>query len=71
MSLLTRLAAETHLLGGEFLQAAVNRVEFVKLRGRTRIPAGSKWDGQHCKQEQTGIKWSIAIKSSIVQGTKP
>jgi hypothetical protein len=32
-SLHTRLAAETHLADGEFLQVAINREEFLKLRG--------------------------------------
>jgi hypothetical protein len=47
----TRLAAETHLADGEFLQVAANREEFVKLRGKTRIPVASKTDGQHFKPE--------------------
>jgi hypothetical protein len=34
----------------KFLQAAVNK-EFLKLRGRTRIPVASKRDGQHFKPE--------------------
>jgi hypothetical protein len=37
-SLRTRLAAETDLADGEFLEVALNREEFLKLRGRTRIP---------------------------------
>jgi hypothetical protein len=41
------LAAETHLADGEFLQVAVNREEFLKLRGRTQIPVIFKRDGQH------------------------
>ena len=41
MYLHTQLAAETHLADGEFLQISVNR-EFLKLRGRTRIPVVSK-----------------------------
>ena len=48
ISVHTRLAAETHLRDGEFLQVAENREEFLKLRGRTRI---AKRDGQHCKHE--------------------
>jgi hypothetical protein len=51
MSLHTRLVAETHLADGEFLQVAVNREEFLKLRGRTRIPVVSKRNGQHFKPE--------------------
>jgi hypothetical protein len=45
MSLHTQLAAETHLADGEFLQVAVNREEFLKLRGRTQMPVVSKRDG--------------------------
>jgi hypothetical protein len=56
MSVHTRLAAETHLADGEFLQVAVNREEFLKLRGRTRIPVVSKRDGRHFKTEYTEIK---------------
>jgi len=40
------LAAETHLADGELLQVAVNREEFLKLRGRSRMPVVSKRDGQ-------------------------
>jgi len=47
----TRLAAETHSADGEFLQVAVNREEFLKLLGRTRIPATAKRDGLHFKTE--------------------
>jgi hypothetical protein len=36
-SLLTWLVAETYLADGEILQVAINRVKFLKLRGRTRI----------------------------------
>jgi hypothetical protein len=32
MSVHTRLAAETHLADGEFLQVAVNREEYLKLQ---------------------------------------
>ena len=55
-SLHTCLAAEMHLADGELLQVAVNRKEFLKLRGRTRIPVVSKTDGNHFKPEQTEIK---------------
>jgi len=41
----SRLAAETHLADGEFLKASVNLEEFLKLRGRTRIPVISKLKG--------------------------
>jgi hypothetical protein len=51
MSVHTRLAAETHLADGEFLQVAVNKEEFLKLREKTRIPVVSKRDGQHFKPE--------------------
>ena len=46
-SLRTRLAAEIHLPDGELLQVAANRKEFLKLRGRNRLPVASKGDGQH------------------------
>jgi hypothetical protein len=45
MSVHMRLAAETHLADGEFLQVAVNRKEFIKLRGKTRKPVISKREG--------------------------
>jgi hypothetical protein len=45
----TWLEAEKHLVDGEFLQVAVNREEFLKLRGRTRIPVISKTDGLRVK----------------------
>jgi hypothetical protein len=54
------LATETHLADGEFLEVAVNREEFLKLRGRTRIPVISKRDGQHIKPEQTEMKKSAS-----------
>jgi len=44
-SLRTRLAAERDLAEGEFLGVRLNREEFLKLRGRTRIPVISKIDG--------------------------
>jgi len=47
MSLHIWLAAETHLADGELLQVAVNREEFLKLRGRIRIPVVSKRGGQY------------------------
>jgi hypothetical protein len=56
MSLHTLLAAVTHRAVGEFLQAAVNREEFLKLRERALIPAVSERDGQEFKPEQTEIK---------------
>ena len=43
------LAAETHLADGEFLEVAVNREEFLKLRRRTRVPVICNRDGQHFK----------------------
>jgi hypothetical protein len=52
----TRLAAEKTSTRPEFLQAAVNSEEFLKLRGRTRIPLVSKTDEQHFKPGQTEIK---------------
>jgi hypothetical protein len=51
MSVQTRLAVETHLADGEFLQVAVNREEFLKLQARIRIPLLSKRDRQHFKPE--------------------
>ena len=50
-SLHMRLAAETQLANGEVLQVQVNRDEFLKLRGRTRMPVISKGDAQHFKPE--------------------
>lgn len=50
------LAAETHLAGGEFLKAAVNREEFLKKRGRTRIPVMSKMDCQHFYLNKRNLK---------------
>jgi len=46
-----RLAAETHLADGEFLQVAVNREEFLKLWGTTGIEVISKRGGQIFKPE--------------------
>jgi len=46
-----RLAAETYPADGELLQVAVKREEFLKLRGRTRIPVVAKRDGQHFRPE--------------------
>ena len=43
------LVAETTLADEEVLQTAGNREEFLKLRGRTRIPVISKRGGQHFK----------------------
>jgi len=51
MSLHKRLAAETHLADGECLKVSLNREEFVKLLGRTGMPAISKRDGQCLKHE--------------------
>jgi hypothetical protein len=45
----TRLAAK--LAGQEFLQVAVNREEFLKLRLKSRLPVISKSDGQRFKPE--------------------
>ena len=47
----TRLATETHPADGEFLQVAVNREEFFKLLGRTRILVTAKIGGLHFKPE--------------------
>ena len=58
-SLRTRLAAEIHLPDGELLQVAANRKEFLKLRGRTRMPVVSTRDGQHFKRAETEIKKCI------------
>jgi hypothetical protein len=58
-SLHTRLAAETHLADGELLQVAANRKEFLKLRGRSRMPVVSTREGQHFKPEETEIKKCI------------
>jgi len=43
----TWVTAETHAADGELQNVAVNRVEFLKLRERARIPAVSKRDEQH------------------------
>jgi len=51
---------ETHLVDGEFLEVAVNREEFLKLRERTRIPVISKRDGQQIKPGQKEIKNSAS-----------
>jgi hypothetical protein len=40
------LAAETPPAGGEILEVAVNRAEFLKLRRRTRMPVMHKSEGQ-------------------------
>ena len=45
--LLTWLAAETLLADGKFLQVAVNRETFLKLRGRTRLKIISKSAGSN------------------------
>ena len=50
-SLNNRLAAETHPADGELLQVAVNMEEFLKLRGRTRIPVVSQRNVQHFRPE--------------------
>ena len=60
------LAAETHVADGEFLEVAVNREEFLKLRGRTRIPVISRREDQHFKPGQTEMKnsasrWSLLL----------
>jgi len=52
----TKLAADTHPADGEFLQAAVNKEEFLKFRERTEMPILFKRDGQHFKPEKTEIK---------------
>jgi hypothetical protein len=44
-------AAETQLADGEFLEVAVNREEFLKLRGRTPVPVISKRESRHFKPE--------------------
>jgi hypothetical protein len=49
------LTAETHLTDREFLQVAVNREKFLKLRGRTRLTVASKRDEQHFKPESTAV----------------
>ena len=41
-SLHKQLATETHAADGEMLQVAVQREEFLELRGRTRMPFLSK-----------------------------
>jgi hypothetical protein len=60
----TRLAGDMHPADGEFLQVALNREEFMKLRRRTRIPVISGSDEQQFKPEQTKMKnyfsgWSL------------
>jgi len=49
MSLHTWLAAEIHLPEGDFLRVAVNREEFLKLRGGIRMQVIFKRDEQHFK----------------------
>jgi hypothetical protein len=51
MSSHTWLAAEKYVADGEFLKAAVNGEEFLKLRGKSRKPEISKTDGQYFKPE--------------------
>jgi hypothetical protein len=40
------LAAETHPADGGFFEVAINRKEFLKLRGINRIPVISDREGQ-------------------------
>jgi len=47
-SLYIRLTAETHQ-AGQFLQAALNKEESLKLGGIARIPVISNRDWQHLK----------------------
>jgi hypothetical protein len=47
------LTTETHSVDREFLQIAVNREEFLKLRGRTLLPVISKKDSHHSELECT------------------
>jgi len=61
-----RFAAETDLADGEFLEVALNR-EFLKLRGRTRIPVLSKTDGStlnpnkhKCRKMHQGVAFCRA-----------
>jgi hypothetical protein len=46
-SFLTRLAAETYIADRELLYIAVNMEEFLKLRGRTRLPVIFNRDEKH------------------------
>jgi hypothetical protein len=62
----TRLAADTHLADREFLRAAVNREEFLKLRGRTRISVISKRDGLHLEPEYTEIKDKVFCRAGMM-----
>jgi len=56
----TKLAADTRPADGEFLQAAVNRQEFLKFRERAGMPTLFKRDGQHFKPEKkTEIKKTV------------
>jgi hypothetical protein len=52
-SLLTRLAAKTHLADGEILQVTLNRKGFLKLQEVTQIPVVPTRAWQHFKPEQT------------------
>jgi hypothetical protein len=55
MSVHTRLAAEKHLADNHFLEAAANSEEFLKLRGRTRIPVVPKYNS-HNNNSPTALK---------------
>jgi len=50
------LAAATRLADGEFLQVAVCREEFLKLKERTEMSVISRRDGKHFKPEATEMK---------------
>jgi len=69
-SVQSRLATETRLSDGEFLQVTVNRVEFLKLQTITLIKFISTRDGPHFETEQMGIQQCIMMKSSVVHGMK-
>jgi hypothetical protein len=64
------LTTEAHSLDREFLQIAVNREEFLKLRGRTLLPVISKKDNQHSELECTEKENVLREKSPFVQGVK-
>jgi hypothetical protein len=65
----TRLAGDMHPADGEILQVALNREEFLKLRGRTRTPVVSSSEGQQFKPEQREMKKIFfRMESSVVHG---
>jgi hypothetical protein len=64
----TLLEGDMHPADGEIVHLAVNREEFVKLRGRTRIPVVSSNDGQQFKPEQTNEKLFFRMETFVLHG---